>query len=86
MAWKTIYRLLRLRGVDLNEAAYEAIPAAFTHRLIQDEAGWGDMRKYRNMTSHTYDEKVAIEVAAFIRAQAVGLFDELESELKKAQP
>jgi nucleotidyltransferase substrate binding protein (TIGR01987 family) len=84
MAWKAMYRLLRARGVDLNESAFETIPAAFVQRLISDEAGWGDLRKYRNMTSHTYDEKVAIAVAAFVRAQAVGLFDELEHELKKA--
>jgi nucleotidyltransferase substrate binding protein (TIGR01987 family) len=84
MAWKAMYRLLRQRGIDLNESAYEVIPAAFTHRLITDAGGWGDMRKYRNLTSHTYNEKVAIEVAAFIRGEAVALFDALERALREA--
>jgi nucleotidyltransferase substrate binding protein (TIGR01987 family) len=84
MAWKALYRLLRSRGLDLSESAFEAIPAAFGQKLITDAAGWGDLRKYRNLTSHTYDEKVAIAVAAFVRADAVRLFDELERTLSQA--
>lgn len=84
MAWKALYRLLRRRGVDLNESAFEVIPAAFSHKLIVDAAGWGDLRKYRNLTSHTYDEQVAIAVAAFVRADAVRLFDALERTLSEA--
>jgi nucleotidyltransferase substrate binding protein (TIGR01987 family) len=83
-AWKALYRLLRARGNDIDEEAYQVIPAAFARRLIIDQAGWGDMRKYRNLTSHTYDEKVAVEVAAFIRSQAVDLFRALAVELRKA--
>jgi len=84
MAWKALYRLLRQRGSDINESAFEVVPAAFSQKLITDAAGWGDLRKYRNLTSHTYDEKVAIEVAAFVRADAVRLFDELERTLSEA--
>lgn len=83
MAWKAMYRLLRSRGLDVNESAFEVIPLAFTHTLITDAAGWGDLRKYRNLTSHTYDEKVAIEVAAFVRADSIGLFDALVARLKQ---
>lgn len=83
MAWKAMYRLLRSRGSDLNESAFEVIPAAFSLGLIKDATGWGELRRYRNLTSHTYDEKVAIAVAAFIRAQAVGLFDALAATLKE---
>ncbi len=83
MAWKAMYRLLRSRGLDVNESAFEVIPLAFTHALITDAAGWGDLRKYRNLTSHTYDEKVAIEVAAFVRADSIGLFDALVARLKQ---
>lgn len=82
-AWKALYRLLRARGNDLDAEAYAVIPAAFVRKLITDDTGWGDMRKYRNLTSHTYDEKMAIEVAAFVRAQAVPLFRALADELTK---
>jgi hypothetical protein len=40
------------------------------------------VRAYRNLTSHTYDEAKAVEVAAFIRSQAAGAFDALAKRLK----
>jgi len=83
MAWKAMYRLLRSRGADISESAFEVIPAAFSQGLIKDAAGWGELRRYRNLTSHTYDEKVAIAVAAFVRAEAVGLFDELTAAFRQ---
>jgi nucleotidyltransferase substrate binding protein (TIGR01987 family) len=76
-AWKAMYRWLRARGVDADEDAYSTIPEAFKRRLITDEKRWGDMRKYRNLTSHTYNEPLAIEVAAFVRQDAVTAFDAL---------
>ena len=72
-AWKAMYRWLRARGVDLDEDAYATIPEAFKRRLISDAQRWGDMRKYRNLTSHTYNEPLALEVAAFVRADAAPL-------------
>jgi nucleotidyltransferase substrate binding protein (TIGR01987 family) len=80
--WKAAYRWLRARGNDVDEEAYAVIPEAFKRRLISDEAGWGQMRKYRNLTSHTYNEKVAIEVAAFVRAKGVTLLAALQAELR----
>ncbi len=81
--WKAAYRWLRARGIDVDESAYEVIPLAFKHRLIVDEAGWGAMRKARNQTAHTYDQELARQVAAFARASAVGLLDELLKVLKE---
>lgn len=81
-AWKAMYRWLRARGNDLDEEAAATIPAAFARRLLMDEKGWGNMRKFRNKTSHTYDETLAVEVAAFVRHEAVGLFDALLNTLQ----
>jgi nucleotidyltransferase substrate binding protein (TIGR01987 family) len=80
-AWKAMYRWLRARGNDVDEEAYEVVPAAFKRRLITDEKDWGEMRKCRNKTSHTYDESTAIEVAAFARHVAARLFDDLHRAL-----
>lgn len=80
--WKAAYRWLRARGVDVDEGAYEVLPEAFKRRLVTDEAGWGAMRKYRNRTSHTYDEAVAVEVAGFARNQGLALLAELLATLK----
>ena len=82
-AWKAMYRWLRLRGVDLDEDAFSSIPEAFKRRLITDERRWADMRKYRNLTSHTYNEPLAIEVAAFVRQDAALALDALLARLKE---
>jgi nucleotidyltransferase substrate binding protein (TIGR01987 family) len=80
--WKAAYRWLRARGVDVDEGAYEVIPAAFKRRLITDAPGWDDMRKMRNRTSHTYDLAVARLVAAFARGDGQRLLTELLNTLK----
>ena len=85
-AWKAMYRWLRARGNDIDEEAAAVIPEAFARRLIVDETGWGQLRRFGNKTSHTYDESKAIEVAAFVRADAVLLFDALLIVLKERHP
>ena len=82
-AWKAMYRWLRQRGVDADEDAYATIPEPFKRRLISDEKHWGEMRKYRNLTSHTYNESLAIEVAAFVRSDGVATFDVLQQALRE---
>lgn len=85
-AWKAMYRWLRARGVDVDEDAYSTIPEAFKRRLITDERRWGDMRRYRNLTSHTYNLPLAIEVAAFVRADAALTLDALAQALRERAP
>lgn len=80
-AWKAMYRWLRARGNDVDEEAYSVIPMAFERRLISEAKEWGDMRKFRNKTSHTYDQSIAIEVAAFVRHEGVVLFEALAQTL-----
>jgi nucleotidyltransferase substrate binding protein (TIGR01987 family) len=81
-AWRAAWRWLRARGAAVDEEAFAVLPRAFANRLIADEAGWNELRKMRNLTSHTYQEKLAIEVAAFVRARGVGLFDGLLATLQ----
>lgn len=80
--WRAAYRWLRARGADVAEEAFAVLPRAFANRLIADEGAWNEMRKYRNLTSHTYQEKLAIEVAAFVRASGVQSLDDLLATLK----
>ena len=81
--WKAAYRWLRARGVDVDEGAYEVIPEAFKRRLLTDQQAWGEMRKARNRTAHTYDEAVARMVAGFARAQGAALLADLLRTLKE---
>jgi nucleotidyltransferase substrate binding protein (TIGR01987 family) len=85
-AWKAVYRWLRAQDHDVNEMAAAVIPVAFSTGLIKQEKAWGNMRKFRNETSHTYEESIALEVAAFVRQEAVVLFEELLKTLKERQP
>lgn len=82
-AWKAMYRWLRARGVDVDEDAYSVIPESFKRRLITDAKAWGDMRKYRNQTSHTYNENLAIEVVAFVRTDGAAALDALLLTLRE---
>jgi uncharacterized protein with HEPN domain len=69
--------------VDVDEGAYEVIPEAFKRRLLTDQQAWGEMRKARNRTAHTYDEAVARLVAGFARAQGAALLADLLRTLKE---
>jgi nucleotidyltransferase substrate binding protein (TIGR01987 family) len=84
--WRAMYRWLRARGVDVDEDAYSSIPEAFKRRLIADERGWSEMRKYRNLTSHTYNEALAVDVVAFVRSRGAPLLDALRGRLKASAP
>lgn len=85
-AWKAMYRWLRARGVDVDEDAYSTIPEGFRRRLITEEKHWGEMRRYRNLTSHTYNQPLAIEVVAFVRAEGVAALDALAQRLRERAP
>ena len=82
MAWKACFRWLRARGVDINEEAFAVLPRAFQNRLVNDEGLWREIRKARNLTAHTYQEKTAIEVAAIARSVALPAFKDLLATLK----
>jgi nucleotidyltransferase substrate binding protein (TIGR01987 family) len=81
-AWRAAYRWLRARGADVSEEAFAVLPRAFANRLITDEAAWSELRKKRNQTSHTYQEALAVEVAAFVRGDGVRCFNELLATLR----
>jgi nucleotidyltransferase substrate binding protein (TIGR01987 family) len=82
MAWKCMYRWLRFKEVNIPEEAFEVIPRAFKAGLIDDDASWTRIRRARNMTAHTYDEKKAIEVATAVRNEAAPRFRELLERLR----
>ena len=81
-AWRAAYRWLRARGVAVGEEAFAVLPRALSLSLISNEAGWTELRQRRNLTSHTYDEALAVEVAAFVRTEGIALFDALLATLR----
>lgn len=85
MAWKSAWRAMLDMGESVIESGPVAIENAFRVGLIADAGLWQEVRRYRNMTSHSYQNKVAIEVAAFVRAQAIQAFDALVVTLKSRE-
>jgi nucleotidyltransferase substrate binding protein (TIGR01987 family) len=83
MAWKSLYRYLSDKGEEVAAKAWDVLPVAFASRLIADAELWDQMRSYRNDTSHEYKEAMAIEIAAFVRSQAVPAFEALRQELAR---
>lgn len=81
MAWRSLFRLLIDRGERVGENASATLTAAHAALLIDDAERWHRVRIARNKTSHTYDEALAIEVSAMIRADAMPAFEALADRL-----
>ena len=82
MAWRTLFRFLVGKGERVAQQTWAVLPLAFQSLLIEDAELWDQIRKYRNLTSHTYDQAKAVEVAAFVRSTAVGAFESLLARLR----
>ena len=83
MAWRCLHRYLANKGVKLPQQAWAVLPEAFQSQLITNAQVWDLLREYRNLTSHTYKEDVAIQVAAMVRGQGIAAFDLLAERLRR---
>jgi len=70
LSWKTMKRLLAVRGQILNSPR-EVIRAAALESFINDPEIWFDFLKKRNITVHTYQEKEADEVLAILESFSI---------------
>lgn len=61
LVWKSIQKFLREQEI-VCRSPKECLQEAFKFGLIKDDPRWLEMFKDRNLTVHTYDEKVAEEV------------------------
>lgn len=81
LGWKAMFHWLRDEGEDVREMVRPIIQAAFRVALISDPELWERIKACRDETSHTYNEDKAIEVASFVRGQAISAFDALRQAL-----
>ena len=87
LAWRTLWDLLIERGhTYLKEKEYNkpahVIEQALKDAYIINEKGWKKMRDSRNLTSHTYDEETADEIANDTISLFHSLFLQLETRLE----
>lgn len=73
MAWNTLKDFLEERGVKDIYGSRDTTRAAFKAGLIEHGEVWMDMIKSRNLTSHTYNEETARQIAS---ATVHSYFDE----------
>lgn len=75
LAWKCMFYWMKDQGEQVPEMQKPVIQNAFRCGIITDPALWEAIKDCRDETSHTYNESKAIEVAAFVRANALAAFD-----------
>lgn len=78
--WKLLKSILEEKGIEVQYPK-DVLREAYKGHLINDELLWLSILKDRNLTSHTYDDKLANEV--YIRIQKyVPLFRSTFDKLK----
>lgn len=76
LAWKAMKLALEASDIDVRNAK-DTVSAAIEQGLIVDANLWSEMHRMRNLTVHTYDERLAREVFTFISDNAVAAFEQL---------
>lgn len=66
MAWNTLKDYLEDQGETAIHGSRDAIRLSFRRGLIQDGETWMDMIKDRTLTTHTYNEETAHQIAQSI--------------------
>jgi nucleotidyltransferase substrate binding protein (TIGR01987 family) len=83
LAWKTLQDILRERNnPDANGGPNVIITYSLDNGYIKDFEGWKAMKKSRDLTSHSYDEETADDIADKIVNKYHGLFIQLETRLQ----
>lgn len=83
LAWKTLKDFLESRGVQNLYGSKDATRAAFSAGLIRNGEAWMNMIQSRNLSSHTYDEAIAAQIASAIRDIYLAEFEALQATLDR---
>lgn len=82
LAWNVLKDFLSAQGVAPLYGSKDTTREAFKRGLILDGSTWMDMITSRNLTSHTYDEDVALEIAAKIISHYFPAFQQLRATMQ----
>ncbi|MDF1684416.1 MAG: HI0074 family nucleotidyltransferase substrate-binding subunit [Legionellaceae bacterium] len=72
LAWKTLKRILKYKGLDVGSPRDTFRVAAQNH-LLNDVEKWFQFLVKRNLTTHTYNDEVMDEVIAIFHEFSVEL-------------
>jgi nucleotidyltransferase substrate binding protein (TIGR01987 family) len=88
LAWNTLKDFLQERGAANLFGSKDATRQAFAAGLIENGEIWMAMIQSRNLTTHTYDQTTADEIARAITTRYVaefGKFQKRFAELEQTQ-
>ena len=80
LAWNTIKDYFEAQGETDIHGSRDAIRLAFRRGLVENGQTWMDMIKSRTLTTHTYNEDVAEEIASAIAKTYHAEFIALQKE------
>jgi nucleotidyltransferase substrate binding protein (TIGR01987 family) len=75
LAWNVMRDYFAYQGNTAITGSRDAVREAFSKGLLNDGEGWMEMLQSRNLTSHTYNQAVADEIAARIIGSYFMLFE-----------
>lgn len=82
LAWNVIRDYFLFQGQNQINGSRDATREAFQKNLISDGEKWMEMIKSRNLSSHTYNKKIANEIVAFIIQKYYQLFCDFYKKMK----
>ena len=82
LAWNTIKDFYESQGETGLQGSRDAIQLAFKRGLVKDGETWMQMLKDRNRTAHTYNEKIARQIAQNILDKYFAQYQDLKNELE----
>lgn len=81
-ASKALRAGLARQGLSTPDFAAAVLRGGLQARMIENPEVWEKLREYRNGVAHAYDEALAVEIAAYVRAHAQPAFEGLHAKLK----
>lgn len=80
LAWNTLKAYLAT--IDLTVLnPKETLKTAYQQGLITDAKAWSELHVKRNLTTYTYDEKLADDIYSYLKKDGASLFQTLEKTL-----
>ena len=81
LAWKLMKAYLAYDGIEANSPR-ASIREGFAAGLVPDAEAWLDMLEKRNLSSHTYDEKTALDIYEHIKNDYAQMLTALRDGMK----
>ncbi len=82
LSWKLLKDYLQEEGYNVKSPR-DAIKTAFSVELIDEGGLWLEALKDRNLTTHTYEEDVALEIEKKIKNEYFRLLESLYNTFKE---